>query len=331
MEKFNILIVDDEPENIRVIANILQDTNQYNLVYALDGESALKRIEENRFDLILLDIMMNPMNGFVVCKRIKENKNYKNTPVIFLSAATDNESIFEGFLVGGVDYILKPFNPYELQIRIKSHINIKINFDNELNKAHKKLLDTLLCLANIKTGEHFDGHSNRVSQYAEVLGFFSDFSKQQINDLKIAASLHDIGKIAISDEVLNKNTSLNVKENNILKKHTTLSDEILKHSNHKTFKIAKNVASRHHEKWDGSGYPKGLIGSKIDIYSRIIALANSYDNLTTKRGSKDAWNLEDTKNFIKYESAKSFDPDLVSIFIDKFDEFEELYNGFFNN
>ncbi|MBN2826035.1 MAG: response regulator, partial [Campylobacterales bacterium] len=146
MRNFNLLIVDDNLDNIRVVANILKDNSNYNFIYATNGEEAFERTKEYGIDLILLDIMMSPIDGYNICRTLKKDINTKEIPIIFISAKSDNESILEGFLSGGVDYISKPFNPFELEARVDNQIRIRVAQEEKITSVQSEIIDIVATL-----------------------------------------------------------------------------------------------------------------------------------------------------------------------------------------
>jgi len=341
---FNVLIVDDVVENIQVAMNVLKEEN-YNLSFALNGEEALSLIKDTDFDLILLDIMMPIMDGFEVCKRLKVDDFTKDIPIIFLTAKTDIESISEGFELGAVDYITKPFNPDELIARARTHLelykgklllaqnnlSIKVKAQKEkerlLTELEKTQREIIYILAELtetvsdETGKHI----KRVADISRLLAYYyPSLSDEDVNTIHCSAPMHDIGKIAVDPKILHKPSSLTAEEFELMKAHTTLAHKVLKCSDRKIIKAADIIAMQHHEKWDGSGYPKGLKGEDIHIYGRIVAIADVFDALTHKRVYKDSWTPEDASAYIEKNAGTHFDPTLVKLFMEHVEEFVTL-------
>ncbi|MBN2825991.1 MAG: response regulator [Campylobacterales bacterium] len=325
MRDFNILIVDDNLDNIRVIANILKDNSNYNFIYATNGEETFERTKEYSIDLILLDIMMSPMDGYNICRTLKKDANTQEIPIIFISAKSDNESILEGFLSGGVDYISKPFNPYELEARVDNQIRLRAAQEKKIYSVQNEIIDIVATLGEEQSIGTASKHIQRVTQYATLLAELAKLPQKQIDEIQMATPLHDIGKIVIDQEILNKQDKLSDEEFAKIKEHPTVGYEIFKQSPRDLLKAAAIIAHEHHEAFDGSGYPRGIKGNDIHIFGRITAIADVFDVLTTKRAYKDAWPLEKAKEYIQVEAGTKFDPDLVEIFIDNFDKFETIY------
>ncbi len=339
--KTHVLIVDDAVDNIQVAMSILKEEN-YDFSYAMTGESALELLGQERFDLILLDIMMPGMDGYEVCRRIKADPRTSSIPVIFLTAKADVDSLTKGFAVGGVDYITKPFHKSELLARVKTHIElfrakhilehhnlslqVKIEhqeqrFMTELEESQIELIFALTELME-STSDETGRHIRRVAEYSRLLAHYHEtISEEDANIIFHASPMHDIGKIAISHDILHKPGKLTDEEFDVMKTHTTKAQQFLGHSKRKIVMAAAIISHEHHEKWDGTGYPRGLKGNDIHIYGRIVALADVFDALTHKRVYKDAWNVDDAVSFIVEHSGTHFDPDLVKIFQDNLDEF----------
>ena len=339
-----ILIVDDVSDNIQVAMNILREEG-YQFSFATDGIEALNLVEKEKFDLILLDVMMPQIDGFEVCKRIKEKKRNRNTPIIFLTAKADVDSIEKAFDLGAVDYLTKPFHASELLARTKNHIelsharillreqNEQLNLKTkrqsdrlkaELEENQREMIYALMEMME-STSDETGQHIRRVAEYAKLLAHYTDYLTDE-DELVIfmAAPMHDIGKIAIPKEILHKPGRLTEDEFTIMKTHAEKAEEFLKNSHRKLLKAASIIASQHHEKWDGSGYPRGLKGEDIHIFGRIVALADVFDALTHKRQYKEAWDIDAAVEYIRDHEGTQFDPELVKIFNDHLPEFIEI-------
>lgn len=342
--KYTILIVDDVVENIQVAMNILKEEN-YEFSFAKNGRDALELMTNNSFDLVLLDIMMPDMNGYEVCKRIKKDTLLSDIPVIFLTAKTDVDSMTQGFEVGGVDYITKPFHANELLARVKTHLelykakrvlkehnlSLQIKMDmqekrilSELEENQKEMIFVLTEMiesVSDETGKHI----RRVSEYSKLLALYHpSISEEEANTIYDAAPMHDAGKLAIAEHILHKKGPLTEEEFEIMKTHTTAAHEYLKIPSRKIMKAADVIAYQHHEKWNGTGYPQGLKGEEIHIYARIVALADVFDALTHKRVYKDAWEVSEAVAYIIEHKGTQFDPELIDIFQEHIDEFIEI-------
>lgn len=343
---YNLLIVDDVSENIKVAMNILRENN-YNFSFATSGKQALEIVSQKDFDLILLDIMMPELSGFDVIQKLKENHRTKDIPVIFVTAKTDVDSLAKGFEFGGVDYITKPFHPLELLSRVSTHLELyksrKILQQNNLNlnikikenenrllselEASQKEIIYLLTELMESTCDETGKHIKRVSTYSKLLAeLHESLTLDDANLLYDASPLHDIGKITIPAEILQKPGRLTQEEFEIMKSHTTNAHNALKHSSRELIKTADIIANQHHEKWNGSGYPQGLKGENIHVFGRIVALADVLDALTHKRVYKDSWSFEEAAKYIIDHKGTQFDPYLVKLFEENLEEFKKIVN-----
>lgn len=334
-KKFTILIVDDTSKNIQVVASILNEEG-YSLGFATDGQKALKAVEEKNYDLILLDIMMPIMDGFETCVRLKANPKTVNIPIIFLTAKTEEESISKGFELGGVDYVTKPFNKSELLARVKTHLELKDYKDNlelkvkeltqEIEETQKEVVFTMGSIGETRSKET-GYHVKRVAEYSKLLALYSGLSEDEAELLKQASPMHDIGKVGIPDNILNKPGKLEPKEWEVMKTHALLGYDMLKYSQRAILKAAATIALEHHEKYDGTGYPNSIKGEDIHIYGRITALADVFDALGSDRIYKKAWKDEDIFQLIRDERGKHFDPNLVDYFFENIESFLSVRDG----
>ncbi len=338
-----ILIVDDTELNISTLMDLLDD--KYDIVASLDGESALEIVEEEeKIDLILLDIMMPGMDGFEVCRRLKANSKTNDIPIIFITAKTDDESIEKAYELGGIDYITKPFRAREVLSRISNHLALseqshileqKVKektkelqlLNQEIEDTQREVVFTMGAICERRSKET-GNHVKRVALYSELLAKYYGLDEKDVQMLKEASPMHDIGKVAIPDIILNKPARFTPEEFEQMKKHADLGYEMLKYSNRPLLKLAAIVAYQHHEKWDGTGYPNGLKGEDIDINGRITAVADVFDALGSSRVYKKAWSDEEIFKLFKEEKGKHFDPKLVEIFFEHLDKFLEIRDKF---
>ncbi|MDC3190728.1 two-component system response regulator [Pseudoalteromonas elyakovii] len=322
-ERARILVVDDEPANLKVIREVL--ANDYRLSFAKSGELALQLIENEPPKLILLDIMMPDMSGFEVCKVLKANPKTAHIPVIFVTALSHEQDESEGFALGAVDYITKPISPAIVRARVKNHLSLVQA--EQLQLAHIDLIQRLGRAAEYKdtdTGEHIA----RMSRYSKVLALAYGMSEYEAEQLKQAAPMHDVGKIGIPDSVLLKPGRLNENEYEHMKQHALIGAKILENSTSPLLQLAHKLALEHHEKWDGTGYPYGLKGEEISIEGRIVTIADVFDALTSKRPYKKAWSVEEALDLLKDEAGKHFDPQLIDLFIGQIDSIIEIKNTY---
>lgn len=449
-----VLIVDDEPRNIQVASNVLKEIEFIHILYATSGTQAFLRLEENSIDLVLLDMMMPEMNGLEVCQKMQDNLQYKDIPIIFITAKTDEETIIQAFDSGASDYITKPFLGRELQARVKTQLKLvqsqkalqeDLMSNKELLRQYKDIVDvsSIVSKTDLKgrityvndkfceisgyTREELIGHSHsmvrhpdvernvfedlwgtitdhktwsgivknrkkngdmyvvssyispifdaygevieyisirqditpivtlteevqetqqelllilgfavesrsketamhvrRVAEYAKLLAKHKGLSAQQQEEIWSIAPLHDVGKVGIPDSILNKAGKLTEEEYEIMKNHAQIGWEILHSSKRPLIQSAAIVAHEHHEKWDGTGYPRSLIGENIHIYGRIASVADVFDALGTERVYKKAWNRNQILDYFQDQKGLQFDPSLVDIVLENADEFFDI-------
>ncbi len=347
----SVLVVDDTKLNLDILVNILGE--QYTISVALNGENALRQVQENTPDLILLDIMMPGIDGVEVLRRIKEDSNYSEIPVLMLTAFSEAEQKSKCFALGAVDYIQKPFDVNELQARVKTHLSLAVarrklklhnqNLEILIEKRTKELLATqqatiesMAALAEYRDPET-GLHINRVKGYVEQLaleirsrGLFTEILDSSTIDLLVrSAPLHDIGKVGVRDEILLKAGPLTDEEFNEMKKHTEYGAQVIESVQKKVgampfLNFAREMAYFHHEKWNGKGYPVGLCGHNIPLSARIMALSDVYDALISRRVYKPPLPHSKAVGIIAEEAGVSFDPEIVQVFLGLADTFREI-------
>ncbi|MGM0509442.1 MAG: HD-GYP domain-containing protein [Fusobacteriota bacterium] len=315
-----IVVVDDSPENRQVIARTLdRKLKNIDIFLMSDGEVVLEDLENQKTelpDLILMDIMMPGIDGFTATEKIKKNDNWKEIPIIFLTAVTEMDTKVKAFELGGVDYITKPFNKMELLARVKTHLQLKEMTDNlnELVKQKSIALITALEKANVYNDTDTGKHISRVSEYSALLAKKYGCTPDYVEKIRLYASLHDVGKIGLSDKLLKKPGKYTKKEFKEMKDHVKFGKKIVEEL--KLGEIAENIIFYHHEKWDGTGYVSGLKGEAIPLEARIVTLADVYDALGSKRVYKDAFSENKIDKIILEGKNKHFDPKLVDIYFD---------------
>ena len=332
-----ILVVDDEPANLNLMRQILK--NDYDLAFAKSGVDALANIQKQIPDLILLDVMMPGMDGHEACQKIKADPRVNAVPVIFCTAMTDEQDEVRGFKLGASDYLTKPVRPAVVLARVRTHLELADQHratQEEVRIAHKDLIDsrlkTLLMLG--KAAEFKDNdtglHVVRMSKYSYMLAKASGWNEESCNVLLNAAPMHDIGKISTPDSILKKPGPLDPEEMATMRLHCEAGAQIIEQAQSDTplFKMAKEIALSHHEKWDGTGYPNRLAGDSIPVPGRVVAIADVFDALTTKRPYKSPWPLDKTFDFMRENAGKHFDPELIEIFISLRNEITEVQQRF---
>jgi len=334
-EKKTILMVDDVELNHATARSVLEDS--YELYEATSGEEALRMLKKINPDLILLDVIMPEMNGMEVLKKLKSIPAYKDIPVIFLTADTSPEAEVEGFQLGIVDYITKPFVPMVMKKRIETQIELaqyKKNLEESVNKKIEEM-ERMYDLVTVSfaglvesrdgvTGVHLKNTSIYFSAFISHLKTMAKYKEYLpptvVKKACRCAPLHDVGKIAIKDAVLQKPASLSAEEFEDMKLHAIIGGELFDYLEKRIpdaefANIASQIAKSHHERWDGKGYPYGLKGEEIPLLARIMAIVDVYDAMTSKRPYKEPLSHEKTMAFIASNSGSQFDPALVNEFL----------------
>ena len=304
-----LLLVDDEPTNLQVLRHVLQA--DYRLLFATDGARALQVAREQQPQLILLDIMMPGMDGYAVCRALKADAATASIPVIFITALNDSQDETAGFDVGGVDYLTKPVSPPVVRARVRTHLSL-VRMD-ELRETRLQIVQRLGRAAEYKDNET-GLHVIRMSHFSQLLALAAGCSPAWAEDLLNAAPMHDVGKIGIPDAVLRKPGPLDADEWATMRRHPEIGAEIIGEHPSGVLQLAREIALAHHEKWDGSGYPRGLAGEAIPLSARIVAIADVFDALTTRRPYKEPWPVQEAMNHIAAQAGKHFDPALVALF-----------------
>jgi len=352
IKEATILVVDDTPENLSLLNALLKE--RYRVKIAIGGRKALAMAKDAPPDLILLDVMMPEMDGYETCRQFKADPALAGIPIIFLSALGEVEDEKLGFAVGAVDYITKPLSPSILMARLSTHLALKKA--NDVLKGQSIALEravmertvelertreiTILAMASLaetrdnETGNHIHRTANYVTVLAEHLQRHS-LRGEELNDESIAlltrsAPLHDIGKVGIPDAILLKPGKLTVEEFEIMKMHAGIGRDAIAKAEAQLgstglfLGVAKEIAGGHHEKWNGTGYPAGLAGEEIPLSARLMAVADVYDALISKRVYKDAFSRETAEGIILEGSGSHFDPEIVKGFELVKDRFWEI-------
>ena len=336
MKQYNILAVDDEPFNLDLIELVFLDMQEFSLQKATNGEEAINAVAQNDFDTILLDLRMPVMDGFTTLKHLKSNPEYKNIPVIVVTANGEEKN--RALSEGADDFLAKPIDPEELKLRTLNHARLYFHEchleklveekTKELSQALKqsKAAEYEISLRLGRASEYRDletgMHIKRMSRYSALLGRLYGFTPEQEELMLYASPLHDIGKIGIPDAILLKPGRLNEEEFKIMEQHTTIGKMMLEDAQeYPVLDKGKIIAYQHHEKYDGTGYPNGVKGENIDIFARIVAIADVFDALSSKRVYKDPFPLEKTLSIMKESRGTHFDPKLLDLFITNIDQF----------
>jgi len=324
-----ILVIDDKPLNIDAV---LKAEGFSNIVVMNDPVEAVQLYTNNDFDLVLLEIDMPVLDGFQLMEQLAWSIKRIHPPILVVSSLKDREVRLKALKSTARDFLEKPFDGEELVCRVSNllemHLSHKLLEQYSCNlerlaqertvKIEKTQSEILDCLAYAAEYRDMDtaNHTIRVGWYSRIIAEKYGFKDDELNLIQQAAPMHDIGKIGISDSILLKPGKLDKEEFEQMKLHTEIGAEILSKSNSRIMKYAKIIALAHHEKWNGTGYPKGLSGHKIPIPGRIVALADVFDALSMNRPYKKPWPLEKILNLIKEESGEHFDPHIVKMFLE---------------
>jgi len=352
-QSFRILLVDDQVENLQILSDILESKG-HEVLPVMSGKLAIETAEENPPDLVLLDVMMPEMDGFEVCRRLKAHPALNHIPIIFVSGLNDTAYKLGGFQAGGVDYITKPFHIEEVLARVETHLTLQrmrhelarynLYLEDLVQKKVQEISDsqlaTILALSKLAesrddvTGEHIERTRMFCKIIAEELRNRSQYpeevSESFIETIFHAAPLHDIGKVGIPDSFLLKADRLTSEEFEVLKSHALIGAKTLQtvhdqYPQNAIINMGISLARSHHEKWDGSGYPDRLKGEEIPLSARIMAVADVYDGLRSKRLYKEALTHDKCRNIILEESGKQFDPAVVDAFLARETEIADVY------
>jgi len=341
----NILIVDDVPANLSLLTGMLKEKG-HRVRPVPNGKLALKAVEHEPPDLILLDINMPEMDGFEVCRRLKQDMRFRDIPIIFISVLTETPDKVKAFHSGGVDYVTKPFQFEEVEARVETHLKLhryQAQLEDLVEEQVKEISDaqisTIFALSKLtesrdkETGKHLE----RVQIYCKILAeklsqeepYDSVINTAFIHNIFNASPLHDIGKVAIPDQVLLKPGKLSPEEFNIMKTHTLIGASTIEavrdiYKKNAFINMGISIARSHHERWDGTGYPNGLKGEEIPLAARIMTIADVYDSFRSNRCYKESFSRDQSREIIESGSGTQFDPILVKAFLALEDEFDRL-------
>ncbi len=361
----NILVVDDEPTITLMVKKLLKGAGYDNVLAETDSTKAFDRVLHERPDLILLDIRMPQIDGLEILRRVRSNEMTKRLPVVFLTSTTDSKTKIKALNDGATDFLPKPVNGSELIARVKNtllakrHIDVLADYSSklehevrlrtaELSASRREAIQCLARAAEIRddqTGQHVF----RVGRYAAIIAKQLGYSGPLLSTIEYAAQLHDVGKIGIPDDILKKPAKLTIDEFEIMKshcsvgnqiigktvnqdklleKHASLGESIFEDCNSPIMRMAAVIAATHHEKWDGSGYPKGLAGEDIPVEGRITAVADVFDAVSSARPYKTPFPVEACFKIILDGAGSHFDPTVVEAFLDRKEEVIEVYQNY---
>ena len=345
-----IYVADDEETNLFIMKATLK-ADKYKVHTFARGQELLDFLErgEDPPDLLLLDVMMPGMSGFDVCARVRDTAEYDRLPIVMVTGLDDIQQKVHGLDQGADDYITKPFHPMEVRARVRNLLRLKFAGD-ELQRTNLLLSDEKFHLeeivrertrelenttlgvvaalekANALNDSDTGNHILRVCAYSELIANGLGLPGEAVNRIRRYASLHDVGKVGLADEVLKKPGPLTKDEFEAMKIHTTMGYELLELA--RSDELAKNIALCHHERFNGKGYPNGLSGKAIPLEARIVALADVFDALTTKRIYKNAYPLDRAMRMIDEERGAHFDPRLVDIHLAGLPAIQEILDRY---
>jgi len=323
-----VLIVDDEYIGRETLQSVLEGEG-YELEMAENGFQAIEKAKKLLPDVILLDVMMPGMTGFEVCQRIRSDPQIAEIPIIILTALDDRESLLNALKAGADDFISKPFDRYELRARLLGITRLnryqkllqeraKLREANaQLLNAYEATIESLSHALDLRDRET-EGHSRRVTELTLKLAQALNMNDEDLTHIRRGALLHDMGKIGIPDSILHKPDTLTTEEWSIMRKHPQFAYDML--SPIEYLHPALDIPYSHHEKWDGSGYPRGLRGEEIPMVARLFAIADVWDAVTSDRPYRAAWTEEQALAYIREQSGKHFDPKIVPEFLTMLNE-----------
>ncbi|CCQ74907.1 HD domain-containing phosphohydrolase [Magnetospira sp. QH-2] len=335
-----ILIVDDNPVNVALLEEILEDEGYSNIQTSTDSPVGLNMFEQERHDLVLLDIRMPDLDGHEFMASMRELLGGDYLPVIVLTAQIDVETKHRALEAGARDFLTKPFDRVEVLHRIRNMLEVRLlykerqrqneHLEDMVRQRTRELEATRLEIIRRlgRAGEYRDNetgmHVIRMSKSCQVLALAAGLGEETAEMILQASPMHDVGKIGIPDNILLKPGKLEGEEWEIMKTHAEIGGSILGEHDSPIMSLASSIALCHHEKWDGTGYPNGLKGEEIPIEGRIAAVADVFDALTSERPYKKGWSVADALNFINEQSGKQFDPKLVVLFNENLDAILEI-------
>ena len=314
-----IMIVDDSPQNVQLLEAYLVAAG-YEVISAFDGAEALHKIEsEGQPDLIVLDVMMPGLNGYQVCEEIKNRHSTQRIPVMMLTALSEIDDKVKGFEAGADEFLSKPVDKLELLLRVKSLLRTK-HLNEDLESARDVIYT--LALAIEANDPYTRGHSERVAQYGARIASRMKLTDEQIDIIRNAGILHDIGKIGISEVILQKPGPLTDTELIAVQDHPAIGEKICKPL--RSANLLLTVIRHHQERYDGDGYPDRLAGDDIPIEARVIAVADAYDAMTSPRSYRPPMSQRQVLGTLRREAGKQWDPDVVKAFLEMIEEEREL-------
>lgn len=338
-----ILIVDDVEANRFCLRDIIQDMG-YQPVLAENGEQALKIVEKFEIRLILLDVAMPVMDGYEVCRTLKQKVRTRSIPIVFISAFDDPHDIVKGFELGGTDYITKPFVAEVVRARITMVMRVfetaqelvevnrrlQVSVSEQLNRIEREKKNVLYALLRVaRENAAFDNdHMERISKNCRTLTeamqltmeYADQISDQYVDTIELAAPICDLGNVSVPTDILQKTEQLTEHENLVMQRHTVVGEQILndidsKEINNSFLAMSKEIAKNHHENWDGSGYPCGISGAKIPLSAQIVGIVSAYCALTEERAYRSTYSKDEAFKILEKEAGIKYNPAIYEILV----------------
>ena len=339
-----ILICDDSITNVLILAELLESELGIQVEKVTDPRKVQPLMQEQDFDLLLLDIEMPHIDGFQVMEQVRNTHHMDQLPIAILTGHTDSQTRNRALENGANDFINKPFDQTEVKLRVSNLLKIRQSYKfqklynkelekkveqrtRDLNEATENLIYQLAMAGEIRdreTGQHVVRVGKYARYFAEKVGLPAELCFM----IEKTAPMHDIGKIGIPDAILLKEDSLTDDEKKIMNTHPELGAQLLGEHPSLLVQMAASIALSHHEKWNGSGYPRALQGESIPIEGRITCISDVLDALMTQRPYKEAWPIEKIVEFIRQEAGVTFDPELAAIFLDNTEQFVQIHQRY---
>ena len=340
-----VLIIDDQATSRQILSQIVKSIDSSLLVEAFEeAQGALDWLERSPADLILTDYKMPGMDGIEFLRLARSLPTAKHVPIVMITSHEQTDIRHRALELGATDFLNKPIDHAECRARFRNLLQLqqqRLIIEDRANWLEEKVAEathailireheTLIRLA--KAGEYRDqetgNHVIRMAKYSHLIAKKLGLDEDECETIELAAPMHDIGKIGIPDQILLKPGKLSVEEFTIIKKHTRIGYEILKNSPSRYLQMGAVIALGHHEKFNGSGYPQGLRGEDIPLVARIVAVADVYDALSSKRCYKPVWSHDDVLNMLNEQSGQHFDPRCVQAFISQLEEIHTIQARF---
>lgn len=343
-KNFQILLVEDDPTNRMIMEKLVEKIPDCHAITFSDSIGVLRRLDSIDFDVGIVDYQLPGLNGVELIKLIHKHPAHADKPIVMVTADPDKDRRLEAITAGAVDFLNKPVEVIEFKARVKNLTRLADaqrrlaaqadllreeveRATAEVRKRGEEIVHRLILASEYKD---FDTamHTMRMAHFCDLIAGELGVSSELRNDIKLAAPMHDIGKVGIPDRIVLKRGPLTTDERAEINRHTEIGEGILHGSDCRLLQVAAKIAATHHERWDGTGYPKGLRGEEIPLVGRIAAVADVFDALTTERPYKEAWTNDQAFAYLGEKSGTDFDPACVSAFLDKREEVEAIQRRF---